>query len=485
MEGSNKLFKPIPNKNNQNFNTLVALPKFEDTWLAEADMSYILFLYYYIKAKQHSIDGHFEFRVNDFLLLLYSKASISTHWNEDCTNKFDKDGIQKINYKEKFNNSLAKLKKYQLLINDIESVVNKDDVITIPYENVTKDFENGFYTLFDYNIFMKIIKSEKIEKDLLFYCTLFLLNRARDNIGITSYEDIIQVLGSKTTIAKYLEWLKDNEVMDYYSTSHKLDDKGIPKRGNTFVATWKNKNLIEDIRSNDIVTKPSKEYLDPFDKRFAGEKYFDKSVKMIGNKYGLINNFLLYRLWNELPFEFTWECLYKYLNAGKNFDFFSLNDDGKPQTNKKKLVDKIVNVAKTQENDILQYIDELNDHIFADTLDELPFVGRVFEEKGYKIKSKKVKHLGNPKPFSSTEAGEYTSFSFDDDSEDYSNGYDSLTAEEREESDAWDRKNDEQIPEEARRQSDEWSHNARMEIEDEMRNHMADNVVIRKMSHSY
>ena len=119
---------------------------------------------------------------------------------------------------------------------------------------------------------------------------------------------------------------------------------------------------------------------------------------MIGNKYGLINNFLLYRLWNELPFEFTWECLYKYLNAGKNFDFFSLNDDREPQTNKKKLVDKIVNVAKTQENDILQYIDELNDHIFGDTLDEIPFVGRAFEEKGYTIKAKKVKHLGNQKP---------------------------------------------------------------------------------------
>ena len=74
---------------------------------------------------------------------------------------------------------------------------------------------------------------------------------------------------------------------------------------------------------------------------------------------------------------------------------------------------------------------------------------------------------------------------FDHDSEDYSNGYDDMTAEEREESDAWDRKNDEQIPEEARRQSDEWSHNARMEMEDEMRNHMEDNVVIRKMSHSY
>lgn len=400
--------KPIENKN---FNSLIALPKFEDTWVHEPDMNYILFLYYYIKSNQYAIDGHYEFRVNDFLLQLYSKASISSHWKD---------------YQIKLNNNLSKLKAYGLINADVV-VSGKDQIILIPYENLTKDFKDGSYTLFDYGVFLKILDSKTIEKDLLFYCTLFLLNRARDNIGITSYEDITQVLGGKTTIIKYLKWFKDNEIMDYYSMSHKLDVNGVPKRGNTYVATWKNKHLIEDIRSNDVTTTSSKEYLNPFNERFDGDKFFDKSVKMIRKKYGLINSFLLYRLWNELPFEFTWECLYKYLNAGKNYNFFSLNDDGEQQINKKKLIDKIVNVAKTQENDILQYIEELNDHIFDDTLDELPFVGRVFEKDGYTLKPKKVKHVDKVKPVSSSTDEAPNTFKWDEAIDNFSNGLNNLT----------------------------------------------------------
>lgn len=123
-------------------------------------------------------------------------------------------------------------------------------------------------------------------------------------------------------------------------------------------------------------------------------------------KYGLINNFLLQRLWNELPFGFTWEAIYKYLNASRNIEYFmnekefEFDEEGNekiiliPIIDKTKIIKKIVNTAKTQEDDVLQYIAEIYNNIVTGAAEDI-LIGRAYE------KDKPKKHLGNskPKPF--------------------------------------------------------------------------------------
>lgn len=354
------------------FNTKIALPNYSESWLDETDMDKILFLYTYLKSNQIYVDGHYVFNTNNYLHLLYMDNYVKNKWKELI---------------DKLNETFNKLYVYKLINCDV-TIKNKSDTINLNYSALNNQFEDGSYTLIDYYVLDKIFTAnENIKKDKLLLCCFFLNNRARDNIGYTSFEDIGKVISSKTTISKYLNWLKDNEIFDYYSTKHKLDENGVPKRGNTVVARWENRKLIDSIRNSDKPSKNSTKDVNKLNERFKDDNYYCKLSKVL-NKYGLTNNFLLLRLWNELPFGFTWEAIYKYLNNRNNFDFFNYeyeadNDDeeyliGTVITNKTKKINKILNVAKKQKDFVLQYDDyTYNDIIMGVREDTL--IGRIYE----------------------------------------------------------------------------------------------------------
>ena len=324
------------------FNTLISLPNFNEEWLKEKDMCKILFLYTYIRVHRFSIDGHYEFNIYDYLSTLYSPNSVKKNWSSLIVS---------------VNAIFKKLKEYGLITNEV-TLKDKNDTVNLDFNSVVFEFEDGAYTLIDYPVFKAICNTNAdVEKDKLFYCCLFLNNRARNEIGYTSFEDIGKILGSKTTISKYLNWFKENEIFDYYSTNHKLDENGVPKRGNTIVAKWANRHLIEKVRSNDVPSTNSKADIDKLNEMFADDAYFNKIPDMLKNKYGLINNFLLLRLYNELPFGFTWKAIYKYLNSTRNIEYFNSDDEGEIETNKTKVINKVVNVAKVQEQDVMGYDD--------------------------------------------------------------------------------------------------------------------------------
>ncbi len=340
-------------------NTKIQLPNFNDVWLADKDTSSMLFLYTYIRINQLYIDKSYVFRVDEYVSTLYSDVYIK--------NNFKKKIIPSIN------SLFQKLNQYKLI--DCTVIVkSKNDVIVLNDSNIAGEFEDGCYTLVDYSVVKKIIDTkDEIEKDRLFYFMLFLNNRARNNTGFSSFDDMGTVLGSDSTISKYLKWLKDNEVFDYYSSNHKLDENGIPKRGNTIVAKWENRELIDEIRSKDVPSKNSRIDTDQLNEKFADDIFYHKISKVLRNKYGLINNFLLLRLYKELPFGFTWKAIYKYLNATNNVEFFNASDDGEIEVNKTKVIAKIVNVAKSQQSSILQYDEDINNP-------DVILIGRAYEK---------------------------------------------------------------------------------------------------------
>lgn len=390
-----------------NFNTNIALPNYIDSWLDETDIHKILFLYTYIRINQLYINGHYRFNTFNYLSLIYTPGNIKSNW---------KKLIQSLN------DDFKKLKVYELITADI-IVEKKLDIIDLDYYSVVNEFEVGFYTLIDYSILNKIFTTDAdVEKDKLLLCCFFLNNRARDKIGFTSFDDIGQILGSKATINKYLTWFKDNKIFDYYSTNHKLDSNGIPKRGNTTVAKWENRELINEIRKNDTPCKNSAADVKKLDEEFKDDIYYCKLSKVL-KKYGLVNNFLLQRLWNELPFGFTWEAIYRYLNAFRNVEYFTheyeINDEAEnedddvisvPITDKTKIVNKIVNVAKTQEKDILCYIAELYNCILKGETEDI-LVGRIYDKNKSKAE---VKQANKSKPENNSEDVEEEKVTFDD-----------------------------------------------------------------------
>lgn len=327
-----------------NFNTLICLPNYDDTWLNDDNIHKILFLYTFIRINQMYINGSYKFEVNNYLYLLYNKNTIESKI---------KDILKDLNC------SFVKLKKYNLITIDVV-IKGKTDVIEFDYKTVTNEFENGFYTLVDYSVISKILNTKKeFKKDKLLLFCLFLSNRARDNIGYTSYEDMNQICKSDKTIARYLGWFKDNEIFDYYSTSHKLNENAVPIRGNTVVAKWENRALVEKIRINDTPSgSNSVAAVKALNERFENDKYYAKMPDMLKSNYGLTNNFLLQRLWNQLPYGFTWKAIYKYLNNKRNVEYF-LEDT----QNVSEVINKIVNVAKVQGVSVMEYEVEGHDGV--------------------------------------------------------------------------------------------------------------------------
>jgi len=270
-----------------------------------------------------------------------------------------------------------KLIKYDIVIQ------NKTDIVNIDYDNVANQFEDTYYTLLDISVISKIFATtDKLAKDKLLLCCYFLSNRARDTKGYTSFSDIGRLIGSPNTVATYLKWFKDNEIYDYYSTSCKVVD-GTPHKGATTVAKWENKALIETERRNDIPCNgtSSKDLL-TLNERFSDDKYYKKMKKCLKDDYKLTNNFLLLRLYCEVPFGFNWEGMYKYVNSKRNVIHFNLNDDDKPiqQIDKNEIINKIVRYAKCQMKDIYSYITPVTNGIADGSVkDEL--IGLIHEKE--------------------------------------------------------------------------------------------------------
>jgi len=273
--------------------------------------------------------------------------------------------------------------KVNKLIKDDIVIQNKTDIVNIDYDNVANQFEDTYYTLLDISVISKIFATtDKLTKDKLLLCCYFLSNRARKTKGYTSFADIGKLIGSPNTVATYLKWFKDNEIYDYYSSSCKVVE-GVPHRGNTTVAKWENKALIDTERRNDThCSGTSSKDLLALNERFADDKYYKKMKKCLKDDYGLVNNFLLLRLYSEVTYGFNWEGMYKYLNSRRNNTYFNLTDDKIPvqQIDKNEVINKIVRYAKGQMKDVYSYITPITNGIADGSVtDEL--IGLIHEKE--------------------------------------------------------------------------------------------------------